>query len=177
HTRFSRDWSSDVCSDLHRAASRPDLHRRRNQRVRVAEGRGRQAEQGSAGAGGRSRAGRDALRGDVSGQGTRARPGEQYLLMPQILPRYAPADQKWWRETEEAGNKERDERRKRIETLWRYYEGEQKKPLKVKPGRPDLNVILNLSGEAINKMVAFVGQPRFELAGGTDRKPNAFGML
>lgn len=97
--------------------------------------------------------------------------------MPKIAARYAPNDDRWWVETEELGSKERQARMKEIQLAWDYYEGKQRMPLKVKRGKPDFNVLINLVGEAIDQMVAFLGMPRFEVPGGVDRVRDAFGFL
>lgn len=61
------------------------------------------------------------------------------------------------------------ERRKQIDAAWRYYEGNHKRPLKVKPGQPDDNVILNVCRKAIEQAVAllFGEPPGFEVGNET----------
>lgn len=52
-----------------------------------------------------------------------------------------------------------EEERKRLETYkrnWGYYGGDHPRPLKIKPGQPDDNVILNLSRMVVDKGVAFL---------------------
>jgi hypothetical protein len=58
-------------------------------------------------------------------------------------------------------------RRKAIDAAWAYYEGNQKRPLKVRPGQPDDNVILNVCRKAIEQAVAllFGEPPTFEIGG------------
>lgn len=55
-------------------------------------------------------------------------------------------------------------RRKQIDAAWAYYEGNHRRPLKVKPGQPDDNVILNLCRKAIRQAISLLfGQlPTFE---------------
>lgn len=53
----------------------------------------------------------------------------------------------------------KDERAKRsqyIKAAWRYYDGAHKKPLKVREGQPDDNVILNLCKRLVNSNVAML---------------------
>lgn len=62
-------------------------------------------------------------------------------------------------------------RREQIDAAWRYYEGQHKKPLKVKAGQPDDNVILNVCRKTIEQAVAllFGEPPGFEVGDeGTD---------
>ncbi len=65
---------------------------------------------------------------------------------------------------------EANERRKAIDTAWAYYEGNHKRPLKVRAGQPDDNVILNLCRKAIEQAVALLfGQlPEFEIGAQAD---------
>lgn len=51
---------------------------------------------------------------------------------------------------------EEQERLKRYKRAWQYYMGEHPRPLKVKPGQTDDNVILNLSRIIVDKGVAFL---------------------
>lgn len=51
-------------------------------------------------------------------------------------------------------------RRAAIDTAWRYYEGNHRKPLKVRPGQPDDNVILNVCRKVVEQAVALLfGEP------------------
>jgi hypothetical protein len=56
-------------------------------------------------------------------------------------------------------------RRKAIDSAWSYYEGNHHKPLKVKAGQPDDNVILNVSRKAIAQAISllFGELPTFEI--------------
>jgi hypothetical protein len=56
-------------------------------------------------------------------------------------------------------------RRKAIDSAWSYYEGNHRKPLKVKAGQPDDNVILNVSRKAIAQAISllFGDLPTFEI--------------
>lgn len=55
-------------------------------------------------------------------------------------------------------------------TCWKYYDGDHTKPLKVKTGEPDDNVIINLSKLIVDKGVSFLfgKDVGFELAEGTE---------
>lgn len=66
--------------------------------------------------------------------------------------------------TELASN-ELAERCKAIDSAWAYYEGNHRKPLKVKAGQADDNVILNVSRKAIAQAVSllFGELPTFEI--------------
>lgn len=59
---------------------------------------------------------------------------------------------------------------------WRYYNGDQKRHLKVKQGQPDDNVTMNLARLVVNKGAAFLfGKPvDFELEEGTDSPPEQY---
>lgn len=65
---------------------------------------------------------------------------------------------------------ERKERQEQIDAAWRYYEGQHKRPLKVRPGQPDDNVILNVCRKAVEQAVAllFGEAPTFEVGGQGD---------
>jgi len=56
-------------------------------------------------------------------------------------------------------------RRKAIDSAWAYYEGNHRKPHKVKAGQPDDKVILNVSRKAIAQAISLLfGQlPTFEI--------------
>lgn len=71
-------------------------------------------------------------------------------------------------EVDKIAQGERKERIEFIDLVWRYYRGEHKKPLKVRIGQPDDNVIINLCGKLIDTGVALLfGQGvQFELAEG-----------
>jgi len=92
--------------------------------------------------------------------------------MPPILPVYDPTNTI----INQACDQERKARITAIDAAWKYYEGDHKKQLKVRPDRPDFNVILNLAGKAIDTMVAFIGVPRFEVAGGFIREADDSGF-
>jgi hypothetical protein len=96
--------------------------------------------------------------------------------MPGILPKYDPND----KHTIELGNAERKERIKLIDAYWTYYkDGGARKPLKVRPGQPDDNVMLNYSQQAIDKSVSFFAPkpPTFLLPDGMEREPGPDGKL
>lgn len=57
---------------------------------------------------------------------------------------------------DEAMSNEQTERRKAIDEAWAYYEGNHRRPLKVEPGQPDDNVILNVCRKAIEQAVALL---------------------
>lgn len=58
-------------------------------------------------------------------------------------------------------------RRKQIDAAWAYYEGNHKRPLKVRAGQPDDNVILNVCRKVIEQGVSllFGKEPTFEVGG------------
>ena len=58
-------------------------------------------------------------------------------------------------------------RRARFDELWAYYEGQQRKYLKVREGEPDYNVIVNLCARVIDQSVnLLLGEaPQFDLEG------------
>lgn len=96
--------------------------------------------------------------------------------MPGILPKYDPNDKK----INELGNIERKDRIKLIDAYWTYYrDGGARRPLKVRPGQPDDNVMLNYSQQAIDKSVAFFAPkpPTFVLPNGMEREPGPDGKL
>jgi hypothetical protein len=55
-----------------------------------------------------------------------------------------------------AGEEELRQRQKEIEVYWKYYAGDHPKHLKPEPGKHDDNVVLNLCGQAVDKLVAFL---------------------
>lgn len=96
--------------------------------------------------------------------------------MPGILPQYDPNDKK----IIELGNVERKERIKLIDAYWKYYrEGGARKPLKIRPGQPDDNVMLNYCQQAIDKSVSFFAPkpPTFVVPDGMQREPGPDGKL
>ncbi len=96
--------------------------------------------------------------------------------MPAIIPKYAPND----KTTNELGNIERKERNGLYDAAQKYYDdGGARKPLKVRPGQPDDNIMLNMSGDSVDKSVAFCAPkpPKFIMPGGMDRKPGPDGKL
>lgn len=97
--------------------------------------------------------------------------------MPKIAPQYNPGDDKAWKLLNAAADDERKKRNHEIDEGWRYYHGEHPKPLKVRAGQPDHNVILNLSGQAVDKMTAFLGVPQMQIIGGQENEPDAAGVL
>lgn len=70
---------------------------------------------------------------------------------------------------------ERTARLREIDRAWAYYYGDHDLPLKVT--RHDDNIIHNLNGQALDDMVSMMGIPRVEVAGGTQREPDAAGNL
>ena len=71
-----------------------------------------------------------------------------------------------------AGDDERKARIDYIRSRWARYEGDHPRPLKVRPGDRDDNIILNPSGKAVDRMVASIKMPvRFEVPGGSDIEP------
>lgn len=72
---------------------------------------------------------------------------------------------------------EMEPRRKAIDAAWKYYEGHHRRPLKVKTGQPDDNVIVNVCRKAIEQAVAllFGEMPGFEV--GDDAADEALDAL
>lgn len=97
--------------------------------------------------------------------------------MPPISASYQPND----KELNKAAADERKARLKKIDEYWLFYkQGYVRLPLKIKPGKPDDNVILNLSGLSIDSMVAFFAcePPTFQVAAeAVEREPGASGVL
>lgn len=60
------------------------------------------------------------------------------------------------KKVDELVDKERRNRTDYIKAVWMYYKGEHRKPLKVKPGQPDDNVILNVSKILIDRGVSML---------------------
>lgn len=83
------------------------------------------------------------------------------------------------RKFDEAADKEHKARVKRLDELWDYYKGNHKLPLKVRPNQINDNVILNLCGQSIDRLIAFwlPTLPRIELQGGVDRVRSVDGTL
>jgi len=76
--------------------------------------------------------------------------------VPGIIAHYNVTD----RFINEAGNKERLERQRAIDAYWKYYDGDHIHWLDVVPGKRDDNMVINLSGRAVDKMAEFVGTPK-----------------
>ena len=51
---------------------------------------------------------------------------------------------------------EMSKRKQYIEAAWKYYDGDHKKPLRIKAGQPDDNVIINLCKRLVNSSVAML---------------------
>jgi hypothetical protein len=97
--------------------------------------------------------------------------------MPATTAVYEPTD----KDLNVAAAQERKARLDLINAYWLFYkQGYVREPLKVKPGKPNDNVILNLSGLAIDSLVAFFAcePPTFQIAAQTvEREPGADGSL
>lgn len=87
---------------------------------------------------------------------------------------------KTWRGYGDAADKERKERVAMIDKNWKYYYGDHEAPLKVRVddagNEIDHNVILNLYGQALDDLTAFIGVPRFEVEGGINENRDEFGV-
>lgn len=79
---------------------------------------------------------------------------------------YAPNDKDY----RQAARLELAERRAWMAKAWAYYYGDHPKPLKVRPGRPDNNVIINLVAQHTDHTVSFAAPefPKLELDPDTD---------
>ena len=96
--------------------------------------------------------------------------------MPGVLPVYDINN----KSANEAGDTERKARLALINERWAYYNnGFVNLPLKVRPGKLNDNVILNLTAQAVDQEVAFFAPkpPTFVVPGGMEREPGADGRL
>jgi hypothetical protein len=85
--------------------------------------------------------------------------------MPQIEGRYELGTHRasW---NDNAGETERLERERTINRLLDYYMGDHDPVLKTRPGERDDNIIVNITGQAVDDTLDFVGTPtRFEMPG------------
>lgn len=89
--------------------------------------------------------------------------------MPGVKPVYVPPGDK---DLDALVDAERKQRAAAIDEARNYYHGQHKKPLK-----SGENVILNLTAQALDDLVEFMGQPRLEVPGGVSREPGADGTL
>lgn len=71
---------------------------------------------------------------------------------------------------------EEQERQKGYKRRWQYYNGDHPRPLKIKPGQPDDNVIVNLSRFIVDKGVAFLfgREIEFQIEEGTSTEDEQF---
>lgn len=76
--------------------------------------------------------------------------------MPGIIAEYNPNN----RDVNELGSAENQQRQKMIEAFWKYYDGDHHRWLKTEPGERDDNIVINLSGRAVDKMGEFIGIPK-----------------
>lgn len=91
--------------------------------------------------------------------------------MPGISAEYKPND----KSVVELAAKERKSRCDVIDAAWKYYrDGGIRKPLKVRPGQPDDNIMLPFSSMAIDRLVSFFAPkpPRFKIETGEDETQN-----
>jgi hypothetical protein len=88
--------------------------------------------------------------------------------MPAIFPHYDVKDKR----LNEAGITEIRSRKKLIDKYWDYYYGIQEPSLKIGQGGIDYNVTINVSSQAIDKMVSFFvpTSPKIIIKGGIDRE-------
>jgi len=88
--------------------------------------------------------------------------------MPPILARYKPEN----REDFELYKSELDIRNTFISKAWRYYEGKHDRQFRPDGRGVDFNVIVNITSQAIDKMVSFFSPdtPRIVIQGGEDSK-------
>jgi hypothetical protein len=93
--------------------------------------------------------------------------------MPGVMAEYKGPD----KTIDELADHEREARRKVIDQAFAYYEGEHKLALKNEPDGSNASVILNISGQALDDMVEFIGVPRLEIPGAVVREPGADGKL
>jgi hypothetical protein len=88
--------------------------------------------------------------------------------MPAIFPQYDVKNTK----INEKGITEIRERKTMLDRAWRYYFGQQDPSLEVGLGGVDYNVTINVSAQAIDKMVSFFvpRAPKIIITGGIDRE-------
>lgn len=86
--------------------------------------------------------------------------------MPGIQPGYPIHDASAMQVIDQAGDDERVTRKAEIDRAFAYYDGRQRLPLKAEPDGSNASVILNLTGQALDDMVEFMGLPRLDIAGG-----------
>lgn len=85
--------------------------------------------------------------------------------MPGILPRYEVNDKTLNELTADEFRKRQDA----IKLYWRYYGGDHHKPLRPDTNGHDDNILINLCGRSVEKMVEFIGIPKqLELPGEQD---------
>lgn len=98
--------------------------------------------------------------------------------MPKIArAQYTPTDDRWWGDVEKLGDDERKKRQDVIDEAWRYYKGDMPLPLRLKPDDPNYNILLDLCGQAVDAMVAFLGVPTLDVKNGTAGEPNDAGVV
>jgi phage terminase large subunit-like protein len=96
--------------------------------------------------------------------------------MPGVFPVYQPDN----KAANEAGDAERKERLAQLDRNWLYYnQGYVDLPLKVRAGKVNDNVIINLNAQAVDQEVAFFAPkpPEFIVPDGQTRAPDATGKL
>jgi hypothetical protein len=85
--------------------------------------------------------------------------------MPAILPKYNVND----RLLNDLTASEFQARKTQIDLYWNYYNGAHHKPLKIRQGEYDDNIIINLCGRSADKLTEFIGIPnRLDLPGDVD---------
>ncbi|QPC82103.1 hypothetical protein G4Y79_20835 [Phototrophicus methaneseepsis] len=94
------------------------------------------------------------------------------------VPMYDPnSRKKQVKAIDEAGDKERVARQKEIDKRQKYYDGDQALPLVVEPGEIDENIIVNVYGLTIDKLVKSSRVPTLEVEGGIEKHTNEDGSI
>lgn len=89
---------------------------------------------------------------------------------------YSTARNKHQKAIDDAGDKERIQRTADIEKRRKYYDGQHDLPLKVMPGEPDKNILVNVYGTSIDRLVKFCRVPKLEVEDGYEEVRNEMGI-
>ena len=84
--------------------------------------------------------------------------------MPGILRSYDPND----KTINELADNERRQRKEDIDTLWKWRDGDHPDTLLTYPGERNDNIPIPLSGQKVDALSDFIGQPTFTVPGGVD---------
>lgn len=95
--------------------------------------------------------------------------------MPPAMFYVPPTDVKGRQELDGVFKNELDVRRRAFEESSEYYEGDQPPSFPIKPGQYDDNVVVNVTKQAVDRIIAFLfpSMPRFQLDGTMDTESEA----